>query len=76
MAKRSKVERAKRSIRVTVTMSPAAMSFGGLCSSRRSALAVDLHAPGRTQLLELSIKGLPKGTDSRASDDRFHIFPS
>jgi len=35
MAKRSNIERAKRSMRVTITTSPGAMAFSSLSSSRR-----------------------------------------
>jgi hypothetical protein len=74
MANRSKVLRAKRSIRVTVTVSPAASSFEQLQQlapvSPRAAgfLPVDLAAPFRAKLLKLRVERLAVGADAGVSE--------
>jgi hypothetical protein len=61
VANKSKVERARRSIRVTVTTSPGVMSFSMRRSSRRSACApLDiLHAEPWDQVQEKRPIGFP-----------------
>jgi hypothetical protein len=66
---RSRVERARRSNRATITVSPCATMFS-FASSGRSARAPltfsrkDLGAPGRFQVPKLRIQRLPIRTDS------------
>jgi hypothetical protein len=79
MPKRSRVLRASRSMRVTVTTSPGASRLSMRRSSRRSGprpghlLQVDVPAAasGGAQLLKLAVKGLPVRADARVADKPF-----
>jgi len=79
MPNRSKVLRASRSIRVTVTTSPGGeaaqhpQKFAPVAVRARHFLAVDVPAAasGRAQLLKLCVKGLPVGRDAGITDKPF-----
>jgi hypothetical protein len=79
MPNRSKVLRASRSIRVTVTTSPGGeaaqhpQKFAPVAVRARHFLAVDVPAAasGRAQLLKLCVKGPPVGRDAGITDKPF-----
>ena len=72
MANRSKVRRARRSIRVTVTTSPGARCFSILRSSRPVVVCaghiftVNLGTSYAVQLLKLAVERLARGADAGA----------
>jgi hypothetical protein len=75
---KSKVPRASRSIRVTVTTSPGAPvvhleKLAPVRSRSCHLLAVDVPAaaPGSAKLLKLGVEGLPVGRDAGIADKPF-----
>jgi hypothetical protein len=79
ISNRSKVLRASRSIRVTVTTSPGAslpsypVEFAPVDPRARDLLAVDVAAAasGSAQLLKLAVEGLAHGADAGIADKPF-----